>query len=261
MSGWMIFALVLVVFFLIGQVHVGVDARYGEDGLLVKVRLGMIRLKVFPLPAKAANKKAKKKYSAKDGSVKETIRDATTTVSPAGSPAPKKRSSQQQEQPKLQKKVSLQDREPTEQNGEGQDKKAGKKMSPDQILELAREFVPLALEAVGAFWNDLVMDELEITVIVGSSDPADTAMLYGKINAAMGAIWESLSKAFHVKNGRAHVGIDFESENTTLYAYAALSIKIGQILHLALYFGIKALRKFMKLKKQQKVKEQARKAV
>lgn len=255
MSGWVIFALVLVVFCLIGQIRVGVDAGYGEKGPLVKARLGLIRFTVFPLPAKNANKKTKKKLRAKSGRSQQTVRDKALTISPAGSSATEKTSSRQQERPNKKASTQKQDSDAVP------DKKAGKKMTLDQILKLAREFVPLVLEAVSKFWSDLVTDELEIAVIVGSADPADTAMLYGKINAAMGAIWEPLSKAFHVKNGRAHVGVDFESQNITLYAHAALSVKIGQILRLALHFGIKALHKFIKLQKQQKAKEQSRKAV
>ncbi len=263
MSGWMIFALVVVVFFLIGQIRVGVDARFGEDGPLVKIRLGLIRFKVFPLPVRNTNKKdAKKKQRGKSEKNPEPVRDKAITVSSEGSSAAEGPASRHQEQTQEPpKKTSTRKQDSAKKSSASHDKKAGKKMSPDQILALAQEFVPLALEAVSKFWSDLVTDELEIAVTVGDSDPADAAMLYGKINAAMGAVWQPLSEALHVKNGRAHVGIDFESQSITLYAHAALSIKIDQILRLASYFGVKALRKFMKVKKQQKAKEQSRKAV
>ena len=166
-------------------------------------------------------------------------------------------SAAEQKPVKVNKKAKKKDKKKEEEP----DKKAGKKMTPEQILGLAREFVPLALEAVSGFWSKLVMDDLEISVTVGSTDPADAAMLYGQINAAMAALWYPLNDACHVKNGRAHVDVDFNAQSITLYAHVALSIKIGQILQLASKLGVKALRKFMKLQNEQKAREQARKAV
>ena len=274
MKGWMIFALVVVLFFLFEQIRVGVDARYGEEGALIKVRIGCFRIKVFPRPTKPpkADKKAQKKSAKTEkpqGAVQtqqapmpqaeKPAANAPAEQSEAASPAKPETPPAEEKPVKAEKKAKKQKKKKKDQ--QEPEKKAGKKMTPEQILGLAREFVPLALEAVGGLWSRLVMDELELSVVVGSSDPADAAMLYGKINAAMAALWYPLNEACHVKNGRAHVDVDFNAQNITLYAHGALSIKIGQILQLASILAVKALGKLLKLQKEQKAKEQARKAV
>ena len=128
-------------------------------------------------------------------------------------------------------------------------------------LDLVKQFLPLALEAAGCFWRKLVMDELELCLTVGGSDPADAAMLYGQANAALAALWEPITNAFHVKDGHAQVRIDFDAPGMTLYGKAALSLKIGQILWLAVYFGGKALMRFLKYRSIRKAKQKERKAV
>lgn len=105
------------------------------------------------------------------------------------------------------------------------------------------------------------MDELELCLTVGGSDPADTAMFYGQANAALAALWEPITNAFHVKDGHAQVRIDFDAPGMTLYGKAALSLKIGQILWLAVYFGCKALVRFLNYRSIRKAKQKERKAV
>lgn len=212
MNRWMIFLLILLALFLIGQLRIGVDGRYGEDGVQVRIRLGSVRLKVYPTKPKPEGK-------------------------PKSKPKPKP---EKKEKPK---------------------EKKGKKLALEDILELARQFVPLALEAAGCFWSKLVMDKLDIRVVVGSNDPADAALLYGQLHAALGAVWKPLNQAFHVKDGRGHVEVDFNSSSITLYFHGALSLKLGQILWLAVHFGGKALARFLKFRKAQEAEKQARKAV
>lgn len=125
-------------------------------------------------------------------------------------------------------------------------------------LDYARALLPVALDAVGTMYGRLRMDTLELELTVGAADPADAAMRYGQASAALGALWEPLTRAFHVKDGRARVRVDFEAGEMTVYGLASLSIKIGQILWLSVYFGCKALRGFLAVRGRQK--QQQRKA-
>ena len=127
-------------------------------------------------------------------------------------------------------------------------------------LDYARALLPVALDAVGTMYGKLRMDTLELELTVGAADPADAAMRYGQASAALGALWEPLTRAFHVKDGRARVRVDFEAGEMTVYGLASLSIKIGQILWLGVYFGCKALRGFLAVRGRQKQKQQQRKA-
>jgi hypothetical protein len=108
---------------------------------------------------------------------------------------------------------------------------------------------------------ELQIDTLRLHLVAGASDPADAAQVYGTASAALGALWEPLTRAFDVKDGHAKVDLDFESDRMTVWAAASLSIKIGQIIWLAVYFGIWALVRFLKERKRQKNEKKLRKAV
>ena len=64
MSGWVVLGIVLAVFVLIGCIPVGVDARYHENALALRLKIGFFTMQV--LPAKPNKKKAapKKEKSA-----------------------------------------------------------------------------------------------------------------------------------------------------------------------------------------------------
>ena len=166
-------------------------------------------------------------------------------------PRPKKEEKQKKKKPDQEKKKKA---------AENTEKK-GKKLTLEQLLDLAQRFIPLALEAAGCLWNKLVMDDLQVSVTVGSHDPADTAMLYGQINSGLSALWVPFTQAFHVKNGRAHVGIDFDAGSILLYVRTEISIKIGQVLWIAIYFGVKALKQLFRYQKSKNTKAKERKAV
>ena len=132
---------------------------------------------------------------------------------------------------------------------------------PEKIggaLEYAQALLPVALEAAKGMWRGLRVDVLELELTAGGSDPADAAMLYGQANAALGALWHPLTRAFHVKDGTARMKLDFDAPGTTLYGQAALSIKIGTLVWIGLGAGWKAL--FGALAARKRLKRKRRKA-
>ena len=133
---------------------------------------------------------------------------------------------------------------------------------PEKIggaLEYAQALLPVALEAAKGMWRGLRVDVLELELTAGGSDPADAAMLYGQANAALGALWIPLTRAFHVKDGTARVKLDFDAPGTTVYGQAALSVKIGTLVWIGLGAGWKAL--FGALAARKRLKRKRRKAV
>ena len=104
------------------------------------------------------------------------------------------------------------------------------------------------------------MDKLELELTVSAPDPADAALRYGQANAALGCAWGALLSAFEVKDGRAAVKLDLEAGESALYALASLSLKVGQALWLGVYFGIKALRTLLAVRRQRRREDLERKA-
>lgn len=122
----------------------------------------------------------------------------------------------------------------TEQTPAAKPKKGG-------LLQLALKFIPLVLDTAKRLFGKLRVDKLEMQLVVCAADPADAAIRYGQANALLGSLWQPMVDTFHVKDGHAHVGVDFESTQSTLYLLATLSLTIAQVLGLALVFGVRAL--------------------
>ena len=83
--------------------------------------------------------------------------------------------------------------------------------------------------------------ELRLRLVAGAPDPADAALRYGQANALLGAIWQPVTRVFHVKDGWARVEVDFERTEPALYGRVSLSLTVGELAALGLSFGVKAL--------------------
>jgi len=119
--------------------------------------------------------------------------------------------------------------------------RAPRKQKMGGLLQLALDFIPPVLDTVKRFFRKLQVDKLDMELVICAADPADTAVRYGQANALLGSLWQPITQVFHVKDGHAHVGVDFEGSKSTLYLLATLSLTVAQVLGLGLVFGVKAL--------------------
>lgn len=219
-----ILAAAVLVLLLIGQVRVGGRAEFNRSGFFLWVRLGRFSIRL--LPAKAKQERIKKEKKPKKPKKK---RRASGEAEPAEKP--------RQEQPPA----------PVAEKIGG-------------TLEYARALLPTALKAAKGILRGLRVDILELELTAGAPDPADAAMVYGGANAALGALWVPLTRAFRVKDGTARVKLDFDAPGTTVYGTAALSIKIGTAVRIGLWAGGRALIELLAARRRLKIRKQQRKA-
>lgn len=125
------------------------------------------------------------------------------------------------------------------------------------LLELMKELLPLALEAAGCFRRRLRVDQLELKLTIGAADPGDAAIRYGQANALLGSIWQPLTEAFHVEEGRARVEVDFIAAAPVLTGQVSLSLKLYQLLWLGLHFGLRALSTYVNHRNRHKQQREA----
>ena len=83
-------------------------------------------------------------------------------------------------------------------------------------------------------------------------------MIYNYVNDALCALGPLADNAFRVKHSDIRIATDFEVGTPFIKAGAALSIRIGQVVRVALAAGFAALKILLRHKKQQKkmLKEQ-----
>ncbi len=158
---------------------------------------------------------------------------------------PKKKTDKPKREKKPKKKKKA---EPAKSGKSAKKKPSGRGGSISDFFPLVR----LALDFLGEFRRKLRIDRLEIKVILAGDDPADLAMNYGKIWQALGALWPRLERAFVIKKRDVQVECDFTSDKTLITACAQITITFGRLIALAVKYGIRALKEFLKLKNKRK---------
>lgn len=217
--GWLITLGILI---LLGVLPLGVSVRYDSDGPLVKVIAGPLRLTVFPLPKKQKKEKKKKEKSPdpKQAQKEQQAKEEAALPKPPQPPKPEK-----EKKPKEKKGGSLTDFLP---------------------------FVKLGLNFLGDFRRKLRLNNLELKLILASSDPCDLAVNYGKTWAAVGNLMGALERWFVIKKRNVEVECDFTASETLVTARLDLSITLGRLLGLAAVYGIRGLKEFLNFKKKRK---------
>ena len=108
-------------------------------------------------------------------------------------------------------------------------------------LSRLMQLLPVVGEVCGALKRKIRIDDLKLDLIWGGSDPAAIAIGYGQANAALGMLWPLIDNNFKVKRHSFQIGMDYERTQPMVELEAALTFTIGQIVTLAVHYGVKAL--------------------
>lgn len=122
-------------------------------------------------------------------------------------------------------------------------KKKKKKLPSRKTLE---EYLHLFLEILGRLRKKLLLRKLKLHAVFGGSDPADAALNYGRAWAAIGLVMPLFDAGFRIKERDVGAYRTREETSLRLYAEAHATLRISQILHIALL----ALVRFLKIHKQ-----------
>lgn len=137
-----------------------------------------------------------------------------------------------------------------------QHKKEPKEGQPGTLPRLM-QLLPVAGEACGALKRKIRIDDLDLQLIWGGSDPAAIALGYGRANAALGMIWPILDNNFKVKRHSFQVGLDYGRAQPGVELTATLTLTVGQIVALGVHYGVKALITWIRSGKPTRTKQEA----
>ena len=118
-----------------------------------------------------------------------------------------------------------------------------KSASPDirTILVLAK----LGLQALNRFRQRLRVQLLRLVFVSGAPDPYDTALAFGCVNAALGALTPLAERTLCIDERDIQTGVDFQAGQPRIDARIVCTIRIGQIVAIALAFGVGFLKQKM----------------
>lgn len=191
----------------------GVSAQYDSGGALVRLILGPVKLILYPRPHSPPKKEKKPKEK------------------------------------KQEEKTS----EKETQEASAPDKK--KEASGDPQGGDWKDFLPLfrvAMDFLGNFRRKLRVRDLEMKLILAGDDPCDLAVNYGRAWAALGNLMPKLERFLVIRKRNLEVECDFTSEKTLVFVRLELTITLGRLLGLAVVYGIRGLREYLKISKKRK---------
>ena len=189
----------------------GVRIRYNDAGFVLRVIAGPLKITVIP-----GRKKPKKQK------VKQKKQKAVQTAESAGS----------------------EERPPQPPKAQPEQKERGGSLT--RFLPL----VKLGLKFLGDFCRKLRLDNLYLRLILAGDDPCDLAVNYGLIWAAVGNLMPQLERLFVIKKRDIQVECDFTATELCVVAHLDITITLGRLLVLALYYGIRILFEFLSIKRK-----------
>ena len=123
-----------------------------------------------------------------------------------------------------------------------------KKTSAPPDLKTLLGLAKLGLQALDRFRQKLRVQLLRLVFVSGAPDPYDTALEFGYVNAALGALTPLAERALRIEERDIQTGVDFQAEQPRIDARIVCTIRIGQIVVIALAFGVGFLKQKMHAK-------------
>ena len=191
--GWLITLGILI---LLAVLPLGVSAIYDEDGAMVRIIAGPLKIQVFPVSRKKKTTKKEKKPQK----------------------AEKKKTEKKQDKQKKKAKPAAKQ--------EKSEKKSGGPIT---------DFLPLVkvvLKFLDGFRRKLRVNVLDLKLIMAADDPCVLGVNYGKAWAAVGNLMPQLERVFVIQKRNIEVECDFTADKTCVLARLDLTITLGRILGL-----------------------------
>ena len=118
-----------------------------------------------------------------------------------------------------------------------EDKKTERKTKKKRggSLKKLLELLPMLFRTLGDLCRRIRIDHLRVHyTIAGQPEPDKAALLYGRLQFGGGAVCRLLEEHMQVRKREVSVEVNFFTEQATVYASAACSLRIGQVLAAAL---------------------------
>ena len=218
-----ILGVLLFLLFLLCMTRVGARAVMKDGELTLDVKIGLIKLRILPQKKKDPKKEAK----AADAAAKKAAKKK----------APKKETTKGLSVKTTRLKALLAD-----------------------IRSAVDAIWPPMKRALDRTRKGIRIHPLQLSLSVGAEGvPAVGAQLYVYMHAGVWSVMPALEKVLDIPDPYIHVGLDFESPDTSVEGEAGISIRIGTVLAVGFTVAVPALKWFLKWNKQRKMIETTKK--
>lgn len=150
----------------------------------------------------------------------------------------------------LKKKAEQQKKKPrTAKTKEAKQKKAKKAKTKKKLtLEVLCDFIRLGAQALGKLRRRLVIRELTCYLVIADKDAAATALLYGRIAAAVSALYPVLDRNLRIHHTDISVDADFEKQKSSVLLDVKLAVCPLRLLISAMILAFQFFKIYRKMK-------------
>lgn len=128
-------------------------------------------------------------------------------------------------------------------------KKPKGKINREQILYSLETLPPILGRALRRTGRRLRFAPLKIHLLVAGPDPADTAMLYGRLEAALSAGLPVLHRLVHIREQDIRLFLDFQQEQMDLIADVGVALRPWDLVSVGVRAGGSLLKWFLRFRK------------
>lgn len=154
---------------------------------------------------------------------------------------------EKKEKPPKEKKEQKKEEASEAPQGEKPQKKVS--LNEDQILYSLEKLPPILGRALKRVGRSLRFDPLQVHLLVAGTDPAKTAILYGRLEGALAAGLPTLHRLVRIKNQDIQLFLDFQEESMDCIADVGVSLRLWDVLVMALCAGCSALKWYLGFRK------------
>lgn len=128
-------------------------------------------------------------------------------------------------------------------------KKPKAKINMEQILYALEKLPPILGRALKRTGRCIHIRPLKLYVLVAGSDPAATAMLYGRMEAALAAGFPILERALRLRDADVRLYVDFTERQMDFIADVGVSLRPWSLVWMALRAGGSLLKWYLGFRK------------
>jgi len=132
---------------------------------------------------------------------------------------------------------------------EEQPEKKKSKITSEQVFYSLDTLPPILGRALRRIGRGLRIDPLKVHLLIAGPDPADTALLYGRLQTALSAGLPVLHRHVHIENQDIQLFLDFQEPQIDCIADIGAAARGWTLARAALCAGASALKWYMGFKK------------
>ena len=134
--------------------------------------------------------------------------------------------------------------------------KASRLPIPALSFQMITDYVRLGVRTLRRLRHRLRISDLRIWYLAAAEDPSDAALAYGRAHAAVAELLAILHAAFDVRDQDVRLRVDFTETKNQFSVSGTVTIRIGQLLTVAIAALIDFLKILLRQRREAKLKSE-----